>query len=36
MKFKKGYKQTDIGIIPEDLEILNLPQSCSLKARIGW
>ena len=35
-KLRKGYKQTDIGVIPEDWEVKNISQSCSIKARIGW
>lgn len=26
MELKKGYKQTEIGVIPEDWEVVNLPQ----------
>ncbi|MDR3328248.1 MAG: restriction endonuclease subunit S [Prevotellaceae bacterium] len=36
MVVEKGYKQTEIGIIPEDWKIKNIEQSCSIKARIGW
>lgn len=31
-----GYKKTEIGVIPEDWEIINLGESSTLKARIGW
>jgi type I restriction enzyme S subunit len=30
------YKQTEIGLIPNDWKILNLGKSSTLKARIGW
>ena len=36
MEVKKGYKQTEIGVIPEDWDVLNLGKSSVLKARIGW
>jgi len=32
----KGYKQTEIGTIPEDWEVKKLADVASLKARIGW
>lgn len=30
------YKQTEVGVIPEDWSLLNLGKSSILKARIGW
>lgn len=33
---KPGYKQTEIGVIPEDWEVVNLEGNFTLKARIGW
>jgi type I restriction enzyme S subunit len=36
MVVKKGYKQTEIGIIPTDWEVIKLGQNFNLKARIGW
>lgn len=33
---RKGYKKTDIGVIPEDWEVKNVSKSCLIKARIGW
>lgn len=36
MEVKKGYKQTEIGVIPDDWDVLNLGKSSVLKARIGW
>lgn len=33
---KTEFKHTEIGIIPEDWEIIDLKDNCSLKARIGW
>lgn len=30
------FKKTDIGVIPEDWDIVNLSEKCTLKARIGW
>lgn len=32
----KGYKQTEVGVIPEDWLDINLGGSSILKARIGW
>lgn len=32
----KGYKQTEVGLIPEDWEVINLDKNFTLKARIGW
>lgn len=36
MVVEKGYKQTEIGVIPEDWEVIKLGQNFNLKARIGW
>lgn len=36
MSVKKGYKQTELGVIPQDWRIINLDKNFSLKARIGW
>ena len=33
---KKGYKDTEVGVIPTDWQIRNIANSCSIKARIGW
>lgn len=30
------FKQTEIGLIPEDWEILSVGKDCTVKARIGW
>lgn len=35
-QLRKGYKQTEIGVIPNDWDVLNLGKSSILKARIGW
>lgn len=32
----KGFKQTEIGLIPKDWEVINLNENFTLKARIGW
>lgn len=31
-----NYKQTEIGLIPEDWEVKNINKECTIKARIGW
>lgn len=31
-----NYKQTEIGLIPEDWEMKNINKECTIKARIGW
>lgn len=36
MVIKEGYKQTEIGVIPEDWEVKNLIDNFTIKARIGW
>jgi len=33
---RKGYKQTEIGIIPQDWEVKSILNNSTLKARIGW
>jgi len=35
-KTKTGYKKTELGWIPEDWEFINIFESSTLKARIGW
>ncbi len=35
-KIKKGFKQTELGPIPEDWKIGNILDDSTLKARIGW
>lgn len=32
----RGYKKTELGVFPEEWEIINLKDSSTLKARIGW
>lgn len=32
----KGYKNTEIGVIPEDWEVVNIVDVSTMKARIGW
>lgn len=32
----EGYKQTDVGVIPEDWKVIPLKEISSLKGRIGW
>ena len=36
MTIPQGYKQTELGIIPEDWDIQSVGKHCSVKARIGW
>lgn len=36
MELKKGYKQTEVGVIPKDWHLQNIASSSTLKARIGW
>lgn len=36
MELKQGYKQTEVGIIPQDWGLLKLENNFTLKARIGW
>ena len=36
MNIKTGYKQTEIGVIPEDWDSKKLGDIATLKARIGW
>jgi type I restriction enzyme S subunit len=36
MELRKGYKQTEIGFIPNDWNLVYLKDISSLKGRIGW
>lgn len=36
MELKDGYKQTEVGVIPQDWEVENISKNSTLKARIGW
>jgi len=36
MEIPKGYKQSKVGIIPEDWQTRNISSCCTIKARIGW
>ena len=36
MVIEKGYKETEIGVIPNEWNLINLGNHFSLKARIGW
>ena len=36
MTIPQGYKQTELGIIPEDWQLQSVGKHCSVKARIGW
>jgi len=36
MEIKKGYKQTDIGIIPNDWVVKSFKEISFMKGRIGW
>ena len=31
-----GYKMTELGMIPNDWENVNISKTCTIKARIGW
>lgn len=31
-----GYKMTELGLIPNDWENVNISKTCTIKARIGW
>lgn len=33
---KRAYKETEVGLIPEDWDLKNLVKDSTLKARIGW
>lgn len=35
-RIKAGYEQTEVGVLPEDWEIVNINDHSTLKARIGW
>ena len=30
------FKNTEIGMIPQDWDVKNIDKSCTIKARIGW
>lgn len=36
MELKQGYKQTEVGIVPQDWGLIKLENNFTLKARIGW
>ena len=36
MNIPQGYKQTELGIIPDDWQLQSVGKHCSVKARIGW
>ena len=36
MELKEGYKQTDIGVIPQEWEVYPLRSISSMNGRIGW
>lgn len=36
MELMKGYKQTEVGVVPMDWDVKNLLDNFTLKARIGW
>lgn len=36
MEIPKGFKQTAVGILPDEWETRNIDNCCSIKARIGW
>ena len=36
MDIPQGYKQTELGIIPEDWEIVNLGSVAKINGRIGF
>ncbi|MBR3613319.1 MAG: restriction endonuclease subunit S [Bacteroidaceae bacterium] len=36
MNIPQGYKQTELGIIPEDWQLQSVGKHCTVKARIGW
>ncbi|RZB35174.1 MAG: type I restriction enzyme, S subunit [Desulfobacteraceae bacterium Eth-SRB1] len=36
MGIKTGYKQTEVGVIPEDWGIKSIVENSTMKARIGW
>jgi type I restriction enzyme S subunit len=36
MELRQGYKQTEVGVIPQDWGLLKLENNFTLKARIGW
>lgn len=36
MELKKGYKQTEIGVIPESWELKKIYEFASINGRVGW
>lgn len=36
MELKMGYKETEVGPIPNDWEVHNIADNSTMKARIGW
>lgn len=36
MEIKKGFKNTEVGVIPRDWEVRNIVENSTMKARIGW
>jgi type I restriction enzyme, S subunit len=36
MEIRKGYKQTEVGVLPNDWEVKYLKDISSMKGRIGW
>lgn len=36
MELKNGYKETEVGTIPNDWEVHNIAVNSTMKARIGW
>ena len=36
MELRAGYKQTAVGVIPEDWDVGNMLNHSTLKDRIGW
>lgn len=36
MEVPKGFKKTEVGIIPDDWDLKNIVENSTMKARIGW
>lgn len=36
MEIQKGFKKTEVGLIPADWDLKNIIENSTLKARIGW
>lgn len=36
MEIPKGFKKTEVGIIPNDWDLKNIVENSTMKARIGW